>query len=139
MSNGVNKSIIIGFLGSDPELRHTAAGASVCNLRVATNERWTDKAGQKQEHTEWHRVTVWGARAQAAAKYLEKGRQVYVEGRLRTRQWEDKDGVTRYTTEIVATDIQFLGSASKSKPAGKGSDAPQPADADDFEAEFDFA
>lgn len=136
MSNGVNKSIIIGFLGADPELRHTGAGKAVCNLRVATNERWTDKAGQAQEHTEWHRVTIWGARAVAAAKYLTKGRQVYVEGRLRTRSWEDKDGNTRYTTEIVAQDIQFLGSG-KSKPAGKD-DAPAAADADDFEADFSF-
>lgn len=105
----VNKVILIGNLGDDPEKRVTGAGQPVTTLRIATNERWTDKAGQKQERTEWHRIVVWGPQAENCAQYLAKGRQVYVEGRLQTRQWDDKEGNKRWTTEIVAQRVQFLG------------------------------
>jgi single-strand DNA-binding protein len=109
MAGGVNKVILVGNLGADPELRYTPGGASVCEMRLATNESWTDKSGEKQERTEWHRIIVWGKRAEICSKYLSKGRQCYIEGRLRTRSWDDKDGNKRWTTEIVATDVQFLG------------------------------
>lgn len=112
MSSGINKAILIGNLGADPELKHTAGGGSVCNFSIATNESWTDKAGKKQERTEWHRIVVWGRSADACAKYLGKGRPVYVEGRIQTRKWDDKNGVTRYITEIVAMHVQFLGSGA---------------------------
>lgn len=105
----VNKVILVGRLGQNPEVRYTPSGAAVANFSIATNEFWTDKSGQKQEKTEWHRIVVWGKQAEHCAKYLSKGRQVYVEGRLQTRQWQDKDGQTKYTTEIQATTIQFLG------------------------------
>ena len=104
--------ILVGNLGQDPELRHTANGTAVANLSIATNESWKDKQGNKQEHTEWHHVVVWGPRAEACQKYLAKGRQVLVTGKLRTRSWE-KDGITRYRTEIMAADVQFLGGAKK--------------------------
>ena len=106
---GVNKAIVVGNLGIDPELRYTQSGAAVCNLRVATAESWTDKSGEKQERTEWHNIVVFGRQAENCEKFLKKGRQVYVEGRLQTRSWEDKEGNTRYTTEIVANTVQFLG------------------------------
>src|ERR1051325_4567792 len=105
----INKVIVIGNLGADPELRYTPGGQAVCDLRVATTEQWTDKSGERKEQTEWHRVVVWGKQAENCSQYLSKGRQVYVEGRLRTRQWDDKDGNKRYTTEIVAQTVQFLG------------------------------
>ena len=105
----VNKVILIGRLGQDPEMRNTQGGASVCNFSLATNENWRDKSGQKQERTEWHRVVVWGKLAELCTNYLNKGRQVYLEGRLQTRQWQDQQGATRYTTEIVANNLQFLG------------------------------
>lgn len=105
----VNKAIIIGNLGSDPEKRVTGTGQTVVNFNVATNERWTDKSGQKQERTEWHRIVVWGQQGENCAQYLTKGRPVYIEGRIQTRQWDDKDGNKRYTTEIVAQRVQFLG------------------------------
>jgi single-strand DNA-binding protein len=116
----VNKVLLIGRLGSDPEVRHTGGGAAVANFSLATNESWNDKNGQKQERTEWHRVVVWGKLAQLCGEYLSKGRQAYVEGRLQTRQWQDKDGQTKYTTEIIATTIQFLGAGAG---AGAGSSA----------------
>ena len=108
----LNKAMIIGNLGADPEVRHTQSGSAVANLSVATNEKWTDKSGQKQERTEWHKVTVWGKQAESCEKYLTKGRRVYVEGRIQTRDWEDKDGNKRYTTEIVAHTVTFLGGDS---------------------------
>src|SRR5437762_3177861 len=104
----VNKVIIIGNLGADPELKATPSGTSVCNMRIATTETWKDKGGQKQEKTEWHRVTVWGVMGENCAKYLAKGRSVYVEGRLETRSYE-KDGQKHYATDIVATNVVFLG------------------------------
>lgn len=109
----VNKVILVGRLGQNPELRYTQTGMAVTQLNVATSESWTDKAsGQKQEKTEWHRVVVWGKLAELCNQYLQKGRQVYVEGRLQTRQWQDKDGQTKYTTEVQAQTVQFLGAAA---------------------------
>lgn len=110
--SGVNKVIIIGHLGADPEKKTIGNGQTVTRLNVATSEAWTDKTGQKQERTEWHRISVWGRQAEACATHLNKGRQVYVEGRLQTRSWEDPNGQKRYATEIIATTVQFLGSGS---------------------------
>lgn len=106
--SGINKVIIVGRLGADPEMKAVGQGTNVTRLSVATSENWTDKNGQKQERTEWHRVTVWGKTAEHCAKYLSKGSQVYVEGRLQTRSWED-NGQKKYSTEIVAQTVQFLG------------------------------
>ncbi len=106
----VNRVMLIGNLGADPEKRVTGTGQSVTTFNVATTDRWTDKAGQKQEKTEWHRIVVWGPQADNCAQYLSKGRQVYIEGKLQTRQWDDKKGEKRYTTEVVAQRVQFLGS-----------------------------
>ena len=128
MARGVNKVIVIGNLGADPEMRYTTSGAGVCELRVATNESWNDKNGQRQERTEWHRIVVWGKRAEVCSKYLAKGRQVYVEGRLQTRSWDDKDGNKRYTTEIVANDVQFLSSNEGGGGGGRRDDGPPPPD-----------
>ena len=107
----VNKVILIGNLGRDPETRYTADGAAITNITIATSDRWKDKAsGEMKEATEWHRVAFFGRLAEIAGEYLKKGRPVYVEGRLRTRKWQDKDGQDRYTTEIVADNMQMLGS-----------------------------
>ncbi len=106
----VNKVILLGRLGQEPELKYTPSGAAVCNFSLATSETWNDKnSGQKQERTEWHRVVVWGKLAELCNQYLAKGRQAFVEGRLQTRSWEDKTGQKRYTTEINATTVQFIG------------------------------
>ena len=106
----VNKVILLGNLGADPEVRFTPGGQAVANFRMATTDYWMDKAsGQRQERTEWHRVVVWGKQAELCGEYLKKGRQCYVEGRLQTREWQDKDGQKRYTTEIVANQVVFLG------------------------------
>ena len=106
----VNKVILVGNLGRDPETRYTTGGDAVTNIRVATTDTWKDKNGEKQERTEWHTVVFFGRQAEIAGEYLKKGRQVYVEGRLQTRKWQDKDGQDRYTTEIVADRMQMLGS-----------------------------
>ena len=124
----VNKVILVGNLGADPEVRYTSGGTAVANLRMATNERWTDKSGQKQERTEWHRVVVWGRQAEVAGEYMRKGQLVYVEGSLQTRQWEDRDGNTRYTTEIRAQLTRMLG--------GRGAQADQEAPGMDQEPDF---
>ena len=121
--SGVNKAIIVGRLGSDPELKTITSGQTVCRLSVATSENWTDRDGQKQEKTEWHRVVVWGRMAEVCGQHLSKGRQVYLEGRLQTRSWEDQQGVKKYTTEIVATTVQFLGSNDRSQSSNTGSSA----------------
>ncbi|MEJ2661141.1 MAG: single-stranded DNA-binding protein [Desulfobacteraceae bacterium] len=108
---GVNKVIIVGNLGQDPEIRYMPDGTAVANFSVATSDEWKDKqTGEKKERTEWHRIVVWRALAEVCGKYLTKGRQVYVEGKLQTRSWE-KDGITWYTTEIIASTVQFLGNA----------------------------
>ncbi len=109
----VNKVIILGRLGQDPEIKYTPSGAAVCNFSLATSETWNDKnSGQKQERTEWHRIVVWGKLAELCNQYLSKGRQAFVEGKLQTRAWDDKNGQKRYTTEINATTVQFIGGAS---------------------------
>jgi len=113
--SGINKVILIGNLGRDPEVRYTPDGAAVANFSIATSEQWKDKAtGEKKERTEWHRIVAFGKLGEICGEYLSKGKQVYIEGRLQTRSWE-KDGVTRYTTEIVASDVQFLGAKDSMK------------------------
>lgn len=121
--SGVNKVIIVGRLGSDPELKTVSGGQNVARLSIATSETWNDKEGKKQERTEWHRVVVWGKLAELCGKYLSKGRQCYVEGRLQTRSWEDQQGQKKYTTEIVANTVQFLGGgAERSNESRQDSD-----------------
>ena len=117
----VNKVILVGNLGRDPETRYTTGGEAVTNISIATTDTWKDKAGEKQERTEWHRVAFFGKLAEIAGEYLKKGSQVYVEGRLRTRKWQDKDGQDRYTTEIMATEMKMLGSRAG---AGEPREAP---------------
>src|SRR5688572_19737421 len=112
--SSLNNVQIIGNLGQDPELRKTADGTSVTNLSIATNEVYADKNGDRQQRTEWHRCVVFGRQAESCAEYLSKGRQVHVEGSLRTRRWKDKDGIERDSTEIVARSIKFLGAANGS-------------------------
>jgi single-strand DNA-binding protein len=113
--SGVNKAILIGHLGADPEVRNTQSGLTVTNFRIATSERWKDKtSGEMVDKTEWHRIVAWGKLGELAGQYLAKGRQVYIEGRIQTRKWEDKDGQDRYTTEIVANSITFLGGKKES-------------------------
>jgi single-strand DNA-binding protein len=120
MARGVNKVILVGNLGADPETRYTANGQAITTIRIATSEQWTDKAtGQKQERTEWHRIKFFGRLAEIAGEYLKKGRQVYVEGALRTDKYTDKEGVERYTTDIIANEMQMLGGMG-----GGGGDAP---------------
>jgi single-strand DNA-binding protein len=110
MARGINKVILVGNLGQDPEVRYTANGAAVANISVATTEQWTDKqSGQKQERTEWHRIVMFGRLGEIAGEYLRKGSQVYIEGKLQTRKWQDQNGQDRYTTEIVANEMQMLG------------------------------
>ena len=121
MSRSVNKVILVGHLGVDPELRYTQGGTAVANFRMATSESYTDKnSGERVEKTEWHRVVCWAKLAEIVNEYLKKGRQVYVEGQLQTRQWEDKEGQTRYTTEIRANEVVMLGG----RGSDSGSDAP---------------
>jgi single-strand DNA-binding protein len=113
----VNKVILVGNLGRDPEIRYTPSGTAVANFSIATSERWKDKnSGEMQERTEWHRIVAWGRLGEICGEYLNKGKQVYIEGRLQTRSWE-KDGVTRYTTEVVAAEMKMLG--------GRGGDGPR--------------
>ena len=156
----VNKVILIGNLGRDPETRYMPDGGAITNISIATTETWKDKAGEKQEKTEWHRVAFFGKLAEIAGEYLKKGSQVYVEGRLQTRKWQDKDGADKYTTEIVADRMQMLGSrqgmgggdrgdrgerAEAPAEAGGGRGAAKPAAAkpaggkfDDFEDDIPF-
>ena len=128
--SGVNKAIIVGNLGSDPELRHTQGGTPVANFRVATNEVYKSRDGERTERTEWHRVVAFGRLAEICGQYLKKGKQVYLEGRIQTRDWDDKEGNKRYTTEIVATQMVMLGRAG---------DAPFTVDADAQETPPDDA
>ena len=120
MARGVNKVILIGNLGSDPELRYTGSGTAVCNFSLATTESYKDRDGNQVENTEWHRVVAWARLAEICGEYLSKGRQVYIEGQLQTRQWEDKDGNTKYTTEIKAREMQMLGSRDSGDGGGGG-------------------
>ena len=119
----VNKVILVGNLGRDAELRYTPGGAAVATLNMATTEVWNDKAGQRQEKTEWHRVVLWGKQAESLTEYLIKGKQVYVEGRLQTRQWDDKDGNKRYTTEIRGDRVVLLGGGGGRGQMSRGSSA----------------
>lgn len=131
MARGVNKVILIGNLGNDPEVKATAGGNPVTNIRIATTESWRDKStGEQKEHTEWHRIVFFGRLAEIVRDYLKKGRQVYIEGRLRTRKWQDNDGKDRYMTEIIADEMQMLGagpggaSAMESTEPGGVDEAP---------------
>ena len=143
MARGINKVILIGNLGNDPDVRYTAGGAAVSNISLATTESWKDReSGEQQEKTEWHRVVFFGKLAEIVAEYLKKGSQVYIEGRLQTRKWQDKEGNDRYTTEIVASEMQMLGGrpsgggnyerAAPSEPATTGGKAPTRAGDDSF-------
>ena len=154
MARGVNKVILVGNLGADPETRYTASGAAITNISVATSETWRDKqSGENQERTEWHRVVFFSRLAEIAGEYLRKGSQVYIEGSIRTRKWQGQDGQDRYTTEVVANEMQMLGSRggeASAQPAGGGfrdskpapqSEAPAqsaPAPAEDNFAEDDI-
>ena len=146
MARGVNKVILVGNLGADPEVRYTAAGNAVTTVSVATTDSWKDKqSGERQERTEWHRVVFFSRLAEIAGEYLRKGSQIYVEGRIQTRKWQDKDGNDRYTTEIVGNEMQMLGSRSGSgAPADSApSKAPAPASApapvsDDLDDDIPF-
>jgi single-strand DNA-binding protein len=148
MARGINKVILIGNLGQDPETRYMPSGGAVTNLRIATSEAWKDKnTGDMQERTEWHNVAMFGRLAEIAAEYLRKGSQVYVEGRLRTRKWQDRDGNDRYTTEVVANEMQMLGGRGGGMPAESGGGqaprrqaqpAAQPAGGGEFDDDIPF-
>ena len=125
MARGVNKVILLGNLGADPETRYTASGNAVTNIRMATTDSWRDKqSGERQERTEWHRVVFFGRLAEIAAEYLRKGSQCYVEGQIRTNKWQGQDGQDRYTTEIIASEMQMVGS----RPGGGGAPPPRQRD-----------
>src|SRR5436190_18851452 len=119
MAGGVNKVILIGNLGADPEVRFTPGGQAVANFRIATSDSWTDKNGQQQERTEWHRIVVWGKLAELCGEYLKKGRQCYVEGRLQTREWTNKENQKQWTTEVVAQQVTFLGGRPEGASSGQ--------------------
>lgn len=140
----MNRVTLIGRLGKDPEVRYTPNRKAVGNFTIATSEKWTDKAGAKKESTEWHRIVVWDKTAERCAEYLSKGRQVAIEGKLQTREWTNKEGVKQYTTEIVASHVEFLGSKedgggkAKAAPAAESrdDDGPPPATPDDENIPF---
>ena len=153
MARGINKVILVGHLGKDPEVRYSPNGAAIANITIATSEGWKDKqTGEQQERTEWHRVVFFSRLAEIAGEYLRKGSQVYIEGRLQTRKWQDKEGQDRYTTEIVANEMQMLGGrggsggqASSSNNQFDQTPAPAPApnkaaakDFDDFDDDIPF-
>lgn len=153
MARGVNKVIIVGNLGQDPETRYMPSGGAVTNLTVATNRKWKDKqTGEQKEETEWHKVAAFGKLAEIMAEYLRKGSQVYIEGRLRTRKWQGKDGNDRYTTEIIADEMQMLGGrgggggdfgggnqgSNQGSNQGGGGEAPPPPGPDDFDDDIPF-
>jgi single-strand DNA-binding protein len=159
MARGVNKVILVGHLGADPETRAMPSGMTVANLRLATTENWKDKqSGEQQERTEWHSVALFGRLGEIAAEYLRKGSQVYIEGRLRTRKWQDKEGRDRYTTEIIGSDMQMLGGrggggggsaggygdapargeSSEPAPAGGGAGGSGAAPREDFDDDIPF-
>ena len=144
----VNKVILVGHLGRDPEVRYTPDGRAICNFTMATTDTWKDKnSGEKRERTEWHRIVAWRKLGELCGEYLSKGRQVYIEGRLQTRDWEDKDGNKRYTTEIIASRLNFLGSradqasearVSASSPEGSPQTAPKGEDLSDEDEDLPF-
>ncbi len=136
---GVNKVILIGNLGKDPELRYTPSGVPVATFTLATTEEWRDKnTGEKQEHTEWHRIVAWRRLGEICGEYLHKGSKVYIEGKLRTRAWEDKDGNTRYTTEIVAQTLQILSPPDKEQIPEEISEPIPPEEPIDTEEDIPF-
>jgi single-strand DNA-binding protein len=145
MSRGINKVVLIGNLGQDPETRYMQSGAAVTNVRLATNESWKDKqTGEQHERTEWHSVVFFNRLAEIAAEYLRKGSQIYVEGKLRTRKWQDQNGNDRYTTEIVANEMQMLGTRGPVAPRSSqqqrqvANGAPMPPMQDDMEDDIPF-
>jgi single-strand DNA-binding protein len=151
MARGINKVIIVGNLGGDPETRYMPSGSAVTNLTVATNESWKDKqTGEQKDRTEWHKVAMFNRLAEVAAEYLRKGSQVYIEGKLRTRKWQDKSGQDRWTTEIIADEMQMLGGRGGAGGGGGGSapmsssqdssppSAPPQAGSDDFDDDIPF-
>ena len=148
MARGINKVIIVGNLGGDPETRYMPSGSAVTNLTVATNESWKDKqTGEQKDRTEWHKVAMFNRLAEVAAEYLRKGSQVYIEGKLRTRKWQDKNGQDRWTTEIIADEMQMLGgrggSGGGSAPMSSGQDSGPPSEPpqsgpDDFDDDIPF-
>lgn len=150
MARGINKVTLIGNLGADPEVRYTASGSAVANVRLATAESWRDReSGEQQERTEWHRVVFFGRLAEIVEQYLRKGSQVYVEGRLQTRKWQDRDGNERYTTEIVANEMQMLGGrggggggggapSQDREPAAAGGGGPSEPPMDEFDDDIPF-
>jgi len=137
MPKGINKVILIGHLGRDPEVRYSNEGKAIANISLATSESWKDKSGQKQEKTEWHRVVFWGRLAEIVGEYLNKGAPVYVEGKITTRKWQDKEGKDRYVTEIMAKEMQMLGGRSENPPPQKETKPVSEADARKAEDEFD--
>lgn len=135
---GVNKAIIVGNLGNDPETKYMPSGGAVTNISVATSESWTDKqTGEKKEKTEWHRIAAFGKLAEIMAEHLRKGSQVYIEGKIRTRKWQDKDGKDRYSTEIIADQMQMLGGKRDERTASKP-DAKPPSPPSDFDDDIPF-
>ena len=154
----VNKVILVGNLGRDPETRYMTSGEAVTNIRLATTDTWKDKSGEKQERTEWHNIVFYGRQAEIAGEYLKKGRQIYVEGRLQTRKWQDKEGQDRYTTEVIADRMQMLGSregggappggdepparektsAAEPRAGAKGGGAPAKKKVDDLDDDIPF-
>ena len=138
MARGINKVILVGNLGADPETRYMPSGGAVTNIRVATSESWKDKnTGDQQERTEWHNVAFFGRLAEIAAEYLRKGSQVYIEGKLRTRKWQDKEGNDRWSTEVIANEMQMLGSRPGSGAPAQSSAAAAPAGPPSGSGEFD--
>jgi single-strand DNA-binding protein len=131
--SGVNKVILVGHLGSDPEIRYTQGGAPVGNFNLATTERWVNKSGEKGERTEWHKIVVWGKLAEICSEYLHKGKQVYIEGRLQTRKWQDKDGNNRYTTEVNCQNMVMLGKAGDRSEVGAAPSYPDSSPMDQSE------
>jgi single-strand DNA-binding protein len=139
MARGINKVILIGNLGADPETRYMPSGSAVTNLRLATSESWKDKtSGEQQERTEWHRVAMFGRLAEIAAEYLRKGSQVYIEGSLRTRKWQDKDGNDRWSTEVVADEMQMLGGRAEASAPARSAPAAVAESADAFDDDIPF-
>ena len=144
MSRGINKVILVGNLGADPETRYMPSGSAVTNLSVATSESWKDKqTGEQKERTEWHKVAMFNRLAEIAAEYLRKGSQVYIEGKIRTRKWQDRDGNDRWTTEIIADEMQMLGGrggggSAPMSSGGQGQSSPPSPPSDDFEDDIPF-
>ena len=139
MARGINKVILVGNLGRDPEMKYTASGAAIANITVATSESWNDKqTGEKQEKTEWHRVVMFGKLAEICSQYLNKGSQVYIEGKLQTKKWQDKSGNDRYTTEIVSNVMQMLGGAGASNTPNQPSNNQTEQNAVDFNDDIPF-